>query len=233
MISEKTESEISNIKVINDYGLKQNSYKTFQMKNRKKNSNFIAFSKNSEILTKNMNNKLFVTKNMLDIRLRNIANTLLCPRAFTLSSDFKSANNTAILLNNSMKTYKILICDDDRLTALSTQNSILKYFKSSNNNKNPPDILLAQNGIECLYIIYSNYIKENAINLLLIDKNMPFIDGITTCALLKSIVELNDIKIYMLSAESDLKECKVDGFYEKPISNKAIEEIIHILYEES
>ena len=233
LISEKTESEISNIKVINDYGLKQNSYKTFQMKNRKKNSNFIAFSKNSEILTKNMNNKLFVTKNMLDIRLRNIANTLLCPRAFTLSSDFKSANNTAILLNNSMKTYKILICDDDRLTALSTQNSILKYFKSSNNNKNPPDILLAQNGIECLYIIYSNYIKESAINLLLIDKNMPFIDGITTCTLLKNIVELNDIKIYMLSSECEIKECKVDGYYEKPISNQAIEEIIKILYEES
>ncbi len=232
-VSEKTDSELYNIKVMNENDLKQNSIKTFQFKNRKKNSNFITFSKNSEILTKNMNNKLFVNKNMLDIRLRNIANTLLCPRAFTLSSDFKSANNTAILLNNSMKTYKILICDDDRLTALSTQNSLLKYYKSSNNNKNPPDILLAQNGIECLYIIYSNYIKESAINLLLIDKNMPFIDGVTTCTLLKNIVELNDIKIYMLSSECEIKECKVDGYYEKPISNQAIEEIIKILYEES
>ena len=133
-----------------------------------------------------------------------------------------------------MKACKILICDDDRLTALSTQNSILKYFKSIDNNKNAPDILLAQNGIECLYIIYSNYIKENAVNLLLIDKNMPFIDGITTCALLKNIVELNDIKIYMLSAECEIKDNKiVDGYYEKPISNQAIKEIIKMLYEES
>jgi len=233
-VSEKTDSELCNIKIMNENELKQNSIKTFQFKNRKKSSNFIAFSKNSEILSKNMNNKLFVTKNMLDIRLRNIANSLLCPRAFTLSSDFKSLNNTAILLNNSMKACKILICDDDRLTALSTQNSILKYFKSIDNNKNAPDILLAQNGIECLYIIYSNYIKENAVNLLLIDKNMPFIDGITTCALLKNIVELNDIKIYMLSAECEIKDNKiVDGYYEKPISNQAIKEIIKMLYEES
>jgi CheY-like chemotaxis protein len=212
---------------MNENELKQNSIKTFQFKNRKKSSNFIAFSKNSEILSKNMNNKLFVTKNMLDIRLRNIANTLLCPRAFTLSSDFKSANNTAILLNNSMKTYKILICDDDRLTALSTQNSILKYFKSSNNNKNPPDILLAQNGIECLYIIYSNYIKENAVNLLLIDKNMPFIDGITTSTLIKNVIELSNIKIYILSSEIvNLDDCKVDGYYDKPLTNEALNKIL-------
>ena len=31
-----------------------------------------------------------------------------------------------------LKTYKILICDDDRLTALSTQNSILKYLNLKN-----------------------------------------------------------------------------------------------------
>ena len=75
--------------------------------------------------------------------------------------------------------------------------------------------------------------RDDPVDLLLIDKNMPFIDGVTTCTLLKNIVELNDIKIYMLSSECEIKECKVDGYYEKPISNKAIEEIIKILYEES
>ena len=226
--SEKTESDFSNIKFVKDSNLKENSYKTLQLHKRKKHSSNLMIGKNSEILSKN--NKLFITKNMLDYRMRNLTSTL-CPRAFTLSNDFKTVNNTAILLNNSLKTYKILICDDDRLTALSTQNSILKYFKQ-NNNKSPPDILFAQNGIECLYVIYSNFIKENAVHLLLIDKHMPFIDGVTTCTLLKNIIELNDIKIYMLSSDVEMNECKIDGFFEKPISNNAIQEIVKILYEE-
>ena len=61
---------------------------------------------------------------------------------------------------------------------------------------------------------------------------MPFMDGVTTCTLLKNIIELNDIKIYMLSSDVEMNECKIDGFFEKPISNNAIQEIVKILYEE-
>ena len=170
-----------------------------------------------------------MTKNMLDFRMRNL-NSTQCQRSFTLSTDIKSSNNTNNILNNSFRPFKILICDDDRFTALSTQNTLLKYY--NNNHKTIPQIFFAQNGIECLYLIYTNFIKENGINLLLIDKNMPFIDGVLTCNIIKNIVEFSDIKIYMLSTDVNLLQCKVDGFFEKPISTNDIKEILKNINED-
>ena len=56
---------------------------------------------------------------------------------------------------------------------------------------------------------------------------MPFIDGVTTSTLIKNVIELSDIKIYILSSENvDLEDCKVDGYYDKPISNEALNQIL-------
>ena len=56
---------------------------------------------------------------------------------------------------------------------------------------------------------------------------MPFIDGVTTSTLIKNVIELSDIKIYILSSENvDLEDCKVDGYYDKPISIEALNQIL-------
>ena len=55
---------------------------------------------------------------------------------------------------------------------------------------------------------------------------MPFINGSTVCILLKEMYEMNEIKIYILSSQDfDIKECKADGFYDKPLNKKDILEI--------
>jgi CheY-like chemotaxis protein len=223
--TEKTESEIFNIKPENEF--KQSSFKGLKLK-KKLNSN-LTVNKGKSIEMFHKNNKLLLTKNMLDFRMRNL-NSTQCQRSFTLSTDNKSSNNTNNFLNNSFRPFKILICDDDRFTALSTQNTLLKYY--NNNHKTIPQIIFAQNGIECLYLIYTNFIKDNGIDILLIDKNMPFIDGVSTCTLIKNIVEFSDIKIYMLSSDVNLIQCKVDGFFEKPISTNDIKEILKNINED-
>ena len=56
---------------------------------------------------------------------------------------------------------------------------------------------------------------------------MPFIDGITTSTLIKNVIELSNIKIYILSSEIvNLDDCKVDGYYDKPLTNEALNKIL-------
>ncbi len=91
---------------------------------------------------------------------------------------------------------KILICDDESFSAISTRNVVLKYFKSK--NKNIPDIIFAQNGLECIYKLYNSIIEESLINIVLMDENMPFLNGSNTCAFIKSIFELCHVQIYII-----------------------------------
>ena len=119
---------------------------------------------------------------------------------------------------------KCLICDDDSYTALSIRKLILKYFQ--NDEKNIPDIFYVSNGIECLHTVYSNLLKNNPINIIIMDQNMPFLNGFFTCKIIKNIQEMNDIKIYLQSSELiNISECKANGFFDKPLSLDAIKHI--------
>jgi len=144
-------------------------------------------------------------------------------------SDFNAFNNSSEKNNifQSIKKFNILICDDDSFTALSTRNLLLKCFNEKLISKTlTPEILFAQNGIECLYFTYQYLLKENPINVILMDENMPFINGSTVSILLKEMYEMNEIKIYILSSQDiDITESKADGFYDKPLSKKDIIEI--------
>ena len=144
-------------------------------------------------------------------------------------SDFNHNNLTdKNNIFNSKKQFNILICDDDSFTALSTRNLLLKCFKekSLKNKTSMPEILFAQNGIECLYFTYQYLLKENPINVILMDENMPFINGSTVSILLKEMYEMNEIKIYILSSQDlDITESKADGFFDKPLCKKDILEI--------
>ena len=56
---------------------------------------------------------------------------------------------------------------------------------------------------------------------------MPFLDGGLTCSIIKNSVELNSVKIFMLSSGNvNVSECKADGFYSKPLTSKVIDEIL-------
>ena len=201
--------------VLKTMSRKKNKYNTSINFERNKKPLIIAVKKkNSSLL---FNHRFTINKNYLNFKLQN--NT----RSYTISHDFKNSKSEEIF---NQKNLKILICDDDRLTALSTRNTLIKYFKSKSKIQTP-EILLSQNGIECLYIVYKHFLKDNSINLIFIDKNMPFLDGGLTCSIIKNSVELNSVKIFMLSSESvNISQCKADGFYSKPLTSKLIDEIL-------
>ena len=201
--------------VLKTMSRKKNKYNTSILFERNKKPLIIAVKKkNSSLL---FNHRFTINKNYLNFKLQN--NT----RSYTISHDFKNSKSEEIF---NQKNLKILICDDDRLTALSTRNTLIKYFKSKSKIQTP-EILLSQNGIECLYIVYKHFLKDNSINLIFIDKNMPFLDGGLTCSIIKNSVELNSVKIFMLSSGNvNVSECKADGFYSKPLTSKVIDEIL-------
>ena len=201
--------------VLKTMSRKKNKYNTSINFERNKKPLIIAVKKkNSSLL---FNHRFTINKNYLNFKLQN--NT----RSYTIFHDFKNSKSEEIF---NQKNLKILICDDDRLTALSTRNTLIKYFKSKSKIQTP-EILLSQNGIECLYIVYKHFLKDKSINLIFIDKNMPFIDGTLTCSIIKNSVELNSVKIFMLSSGNvNVSECKADGFYSKPLTSKVIDKIL-------
>ena len=200
---------------LNNMNRKKNKYNTSSIFERGKKPLIIAVKKkNSSLL---FNHRFTINKNYLNFKLENNN------RSYTISHDFKNSKSEEIF---NQKNLKILICDDDRLTALSTRNTLIKYFKSKPKIQTP-EIILSQNGIECLYIVYKHFLKDKSINLLFIDKNMPFIDGELTSSIIKNSVELSSVKIFMLSSGTlNNSQCKADGFYSKPLTSKLIDEIL-------
>ena len=212
----------------------------FNSKKKKISSNSIIHDKNyknkSSIFIKKIsneninnldivnNNNLLLNNNLLSFNNHDQGNNLT--RSMCVIGENEIKKNRELYFRKT-NNYRILICDDDNLSSLSTRNIIVKYYKSQNKEASLPEIYFAQNGIECLYSVYNSFIRDDPVDLLLIDKNMPFIDGITTSTLIKNVIELSNIKIYILSSEIvNLDDCKVDGYYDKPLTNEALNKIL-------
>lgn len=107
--------------------------------------------------------------------------------------------------------HSLLVVDDE----INIRHLLKKIFEDSYR------ISTAENGLEALRII-----KTSDVNVVLLDYNMPVLDGLET---LKRIKEINDkISVVILSADynSELslkaKETGVDGFILKPFDPEEI-----------
>ena len=59
-----------------------------------------------------------------------------------------------------------------------------------------PHVYFTPNGIECLYLMYKLSIIENRkIEYILMDLEMPYLNGVKTCNIIKSIKERQRLKI--------------------------------------
>ncbi len=175
----------------------------------------------SKTIIKSLNHSkknILVVKSLINI---NIGKGLVVRSLSQKDLDKKEKN---LLFTNSNKNIRILICDDDSLSALSIRKLIIKYFEKK--NETLPDIFYVPNGIECLYTSYTFLIEDNPIDIIIMDMNMPFLNGFVTCKLLKNILEMNDIKIYLQSSQNvNISDCDADGFFDKPLSMINLEEI--------
>ena len=164
-----------------------------------------ASSKNENIAKKN---NIRLVKTLLN---SNVGKKIL--RSMSQSEITNSKYNKNLLNINSKSNIKILICDDDNFSVLSIRKLIIKYFEKV--NENIPDIYYVENGIECLNFVYSFLIKGTPINFIIMDMNMPFLNGFITCKLIKNILEMNDIKVYLqISQNVNISECAADGFFD-------------------
>ena len=126
----------------------------------------------------------------------------------------KSNNNKKnIQMQNQDKIY-IIICDDEEFVAMSAKELIINYYLKKGKE---PHVYFTPNGIECVYLMYKLSIIENKkIEFILLDMEMPYLNGINTCNIIKSIKETN-IPIYILSGDEP-KNCNADGYCNKPLN---------------
>ena len=117
------------------------------------------------------------------------------------------------IYNNPNKTY-IIICDDEEFVARSARELIINYY---NKKGKEPHVYFTPNGIECLYLMYKlTFIENKKIEYILMDLEMPYLNGVKTCNIIKSIKEIN-IPVFILSGDEP-KDCSADGYCNKPLN---------------
>ena len=112
-----------------------------------------------------------------------------------------------------MKKLKILLIEDDMI-------EVMKFNRSINSLELPHKIVEANNGEEALRILE---VKDNLPDIILLDLNMPKINGIEFLSILKKDAILKYIPTVILTTsnnEKDLVECYkigVAGYILKPL----------------
>jgi CheY-like chemotaxis protein len=124
--------------------------------------------------------------------------------------------------------FTIVMADDD----LDDQELMKSAFKDS---KVPVNIVPVYDGIQLLDYLYRRYKFRNVTetpDLILLDLNMPLMDGFQALKIIKSNPELKHIPVYIITtsrSESDkAKAIKlgVTGFYSKGASSQDIHRIV-------
>ena len=112
-----------------------------------------------------------------------------------------------------LKSLKILLIEDDII-------EVMKFKRVLSNLQFNHTIIEANNGEEALALLN---IKDQMPNIILLDLNMPKIDGIEFLSSLKKIDRLRHIPTVVLTTSSnykDLKECYkigIAGYILKPL----------------
>lgn len=110
---------------------------------------------------------------------------------------------------------KILVVDDDLMTVTMMSRGIMNMGY---------EVLKGYSGQEALSII-----KQNTVDLIIIDQLMPKMNGIKACALIKSDKRYRNIPVIILTASADdsvkklSEEVGADAFCNKPMDIHVLE----------
>ena len=98
--------------------------------------------------------------------------------------------------------------------ARSARELIITYYTKKGKE---PHVYFTPNGIECIYLMYKLSVIENRkIEYILMDLEMPYLNGIKTCNIIKGISGIN-IPIFILSGDEP-DDCMADGYCNKPLN---------------
>lgn len=116
-----------------------------------------------------------------------------------------------------MKTKTILLIEDDYLDVESVKRSLKKLGVDHT-------LLVAHNGVDGLGILTGNATGAKVIpDVILLDINMPKMNGLELLRIIKSYYSLNTIKIFMITTSSEeydrmaSQNAGVDGYIIKPL----------------
>jgi len=113
---------------------------------------------------------------------------------------------------------KILIVDDD-----STTRKLLRIYLKGNGF----DVVTAENGLDAI-----EKLGGEAVNLVVTDLNMPYMDGIEFIRSMKANPETAHIPVLMITTETDEDERKravaagADGYLSKPVTSETVATMI-------
>ena len=212
----KNSIDISMIESIeNEEELNSELNRIKKMKNDKKKTNY------KKLLDKNFNKTKFYLsdlkkifkKNEIYIHLSQQNNKKSITEPSSEQDSAKKLKTKKSFFVNKDKVY-IIICDDEEFVARSARELIINYYIKKGKE---PHVYFTPNGIECLYLMYKlAFIENKKIEYILMDFEMPYLNGIKTCNIIKSIKETN-IRVFILSGDEP-SDCEADGYCNKPLN---------------
>jgi CheY-like chemotaxis protein len=124
--------------------------------------------------------------------------------------------------------FKSLIIDDDEIALMLTEILV----KGHSFMQNPERFLDGTYALEYLKNDYS----EDTVYAILLDINMPLMDGWEFLDHVDSFVSSNNVFVFMLSSSTDHEDIEkskdinlVKGFFSKPLQNEHLDQIQQIL----
>jgi len=132
---------------------------------------------------------------------------------------------------------RFLIVDDEYIIRKSQSNIIKKYFLKKNINI---EIEECEDGIDCLYKIYTGILKGITFDMIFTDETMNFMKGSMLAEIIQKLMDeriIYDIKISMISSyDENIIEEKgyfdlIDFYATKPLSLKILDKIFYKFFE--
>ena len=219
-LMKKNFEEVYNIMIENKEDEEEidSEYNKVKMKKRAQQNKNINYKK---LLDKNFNKTRFYLLDLKNIFKKNEIYIHLYQQVYKKSlTEPSSKHNSPRKLRpkksfniNKNKVY-IIICDDEEFVARSARELIISYYIKKGRE---PHVYYTPNGIECLYLMYKLcFIENRKIEYILMDLEMPYLNGIRTCNIIKSIKEVN-IPVFILSGDEP-SNCEANGYCNKPLN---------------
>lgn len=139
---------------------------------------------------------------------------------FTLDFNLASCEVNQDIINDKFK--KVLIVDDQEISREVLKDMLTRFGCSFDE---------ASNGLEAIELIRNEDSKDKPYDILLIDWNMPLLNGVKTIEKLQDMYSKQELKskiptVFMISAYSkediDLEKIKIDCFISKPVTPSSL-----------
>lgn len=132
------------------------------------------------------------------------------------------------MITNWQKTLNILLVEDDKVDVINVK----RAFKQNNVN-NP--LFIAENGLEALKMLKGNHPIIQKPYVILLDINMPKMNGIEFLKTIRKDYDLSDSSVFVLTTSNNDRDkieayhLNVAGYILKPLSYEKFLDTIAIL----